>query len=275
MTPHNTSDALFIVAWAFDVDPECRRDFERAYGPNGEWVQLFRSGDGYVKTELHHHPDNSGRYITLDFWRTREHYEAFREQSKSAYQEIDARCERLTADEQLLGAFADLTSLQTAFPRLGSQTEVGPTCRVRAATPGDIPEIMRLEQAAPSAAHWTKESYEAIGRENAPPRITLVAEGLEGKLCGFVVARIVADECELENIIVEERETRKGIGSVLLRTLSATARSQAVKRIFLEVRESNHSARALYEKLGFQRDGERSSYYSDPVEKAILYSLKL
>ena len=275
MIPLNTSDTLFIVAWAFEVTPDRRRDFEQAYGPTGEWVRLFRSGDGYIKTELHHDPDNSGRYITLDFWHTRDQYEAFREQSKSAYQEIDAKCERLTTDEQLLGDFADLTSLQAAFPRLGPETEVVPTCRVRAATPHDIPEIMRLEQAAPSAAHWTKESYEAIGRENAPPRIALVSEGLEGKICGFVVARTVFEECELENIVVDSAESKQGIGSALLQGLSQALRSQGVKRIFLEVRESNLPARGLYEKLGFQRDSERAAYYRNPLENAILYSLTL
>lgn len=275
MIPRNTSDPLFIVAWAFLVKPETRRDFERVYGPSGEWVRLFRSGDGYIKTELHHDPDNSGRYITLDFWRTREQYEAFRQQSRSAYQEIDARCERLTTDEQLLGDFTDVASLRAAFPQLGPQTEVGPTCRVRASTPDDIPAIMRLERAASSAAHWTKESYEAVGRSDAPPRIVLVAERTDCKLRGFVVGRVVADECELENIVVDSLSSRQGIGSALLAELSHAARQRGAKRIFLEVRESNLPARALYERLGFQRDGERGSYYSDPVENAMLYSLTL
>ena len=275
MTPHNTPDALFVVAWAFVVKPEHQRDFERTYGPSGDWVRLFRSGAGYIKTELHSDPEKRGRYITLDFWRAPEQYEAFREQSKSAYQEIDARCERLTTEEQLLGDFSDLAALHAAFPQLGSETEVGPTYMLRAATPDDIPEIMRLEQAAPSAAHWTREAYEAIARGDAPPRIALVAEGFEGTLCGFVVARIIAEECELENIVVGADELRRGIGAGLLEELARIARNRGAHRVILEVRESNLPARAFYEKFGFQRDGERDAYYSDPVERAILYSLML
>jgi ribosomal-protein-alanine N-acetyltransferase len=275
MSSPSTPDALFIVAWAFDVNPEHRRDFERAYGPLGDWVRLFRTGQGYLRTELHRDPETSGRYITLDFWRTREQYEAFRHRSKSAYDEIDAKCERLTADERLLGDFADLASLHAAFPQLGSETQVEPPCTIRAATPGDIPEIMRLEQAAPSAAHWTKEAYEAIRRSDAPHRIVLVAERTNSTLCGFVVGRIVTDECELENIVVNSVNSRQGIGSALLEELSKAARQAGAKRILLDVRESNSPARRLYEKLGFRRDGERSSYYSDPVENAVLYSLTL
>ncbi len=275
MSARSTTEVLFIAAWLFEVKPEHRSAFERAYGPNGEWVRLFRTGDGYLRTELHRDPNNPDHYITLDFWQTREQYDAFREQSKSAYEEIDAKCERLTARERLLGDFADLASLHAAFPQLGSETQVEPTYTIRPVTPGDIPEIMRLEQAAPSAAHWTKEAYEAIRRSDAPPRVVLLAERTDSTLCGFVVGRIVTDECELENIVVNAVTSRQGIGSALLEELSQAARQGGAKRIFLEVRESNLPARGLYEKLGFTRDGERVAYYSDPTENAILYSLKL
>jgi len=275
MISRGPTEDLFILAWAFFAKPDHRRDFERAYGPSGEWVRLFRSGDGYIKTELHRDPAHPSRYITLDFWHSREQYEAFRERTKSAYQEIDVICERLTEQEERLGDFNDVASLHAAFPQLVSETEVGPSGRVRAAAPDDIPEIMLLEQAAPSAAHWTKEAYDAIGRNEGAPRIALVAEGVEDKLCGFVMARIIAEECELENIVVSADELRRGIGSRLLDDLARTARNRGAHRVFLEVRESNSAARALYEKLGFECDGERKGYYSDPVERAILYSLPL
>lgn len=275
MTPGRTPQHLFIVAWAFQVKPEHRRDFEYAYGPNRDWVRLFRTGDGYLKTELHRDPEKSGRYITLDFWRSPEQYEAFRERAKSAYQEIDARCERLTESEELLGAFPDVTSLHNAFRHLGPATQVTPFFTIHPAQPGDIAEILSLEQAAASAAHWTRETYEAFVRDEGPIRIALVAQNIESRVCGFVVARIVADECELENIVVASGATRQGIGSALLNELAQSARVHGAKRIFLEVRESNLPARGLYQKFGFQCDGERSAYYSDPVEKAILYSLPL
>lgn len=275
MTPDRTPQQVFIVAWAFQVKPEHQRDFEWAYGSQGDWVRLFRTGDGYLKTELHREPENRGRYITLDFWRSQEQYEAFREQAHSAYREIDARCERLTENEELVGNFRDLTSLHKALPDLGPATQVAPLFTIRPAQRGDMAEVQGLEQAAASAAHWTQETYEGIARNDAPTRIALVAENLESRLCGFVVARIIADECELENIVVESGAVRQGIGSALLDELAQTARTRGAKRIFLEVRESNLPARGLYQKFGFQCDGERDAYYSDPIERAILYSLTL
>jgi [ribosomal protein S18]-alanine N-acetyltransferase len=265
---------LFIVAWRFAVRPEHRRDFERAYGPYGDWVRLFHTGDGYIKTELHRDPENPSHYLTLDFWRSPEQYDAFRERERAAYHSIDARCEHLTENEELLGDFADLSSLHLALPALGPTTQVA-SVLVRSAKADDIPQILRLEQSASRAAHWTQTAYQAIFQPNALPHIALVATSLERGLCGFIIARIVADECELENIAVDPSEVRQGIGSLLLLELNRIARARGIHRIFLEVRESNSAACRLYEKWGFARDGERSAYYSDPVEKAILYSLRL
>ena len=275
MTPHRTPEHCFILAWAFVVRPEYRGEFQRAYGPNGDWVRLFRTGAGYLKTELHRDPNNPDRYITLDFWRSRDQYEMFRESAKSAYKEIDGRCERLTADEQLLGDFADVSLMLAAFQRLGSETQVRPIHTIRAATPDDVPEMIRLAQSTASAAHWTQAAYEAIGRDEVPERIVLISEDANHKLCGFVVARIVADECELENIVVSASELRQGIGSALLQELSLAARSRGAKRIFLEVRESNESARRLYTHFGFVQDARREAYYRNPTESAVLYSLPL
>lgn len=274
MTDH-VHGQLYILAWSFAVRPEHGCDFERAYGQHGDWVRLFRASASYIKTELHRDPENADRYITLDFWRSRKEYEAFREREKAAYQAIDAKCERLTERETVVGDFADLASLHAALPQLGPTTQVGSPLTIRAATVDDIPKIVHLEQAATSAAHWTAMAYGAIFQANALPRVALVAEAFEQGLCGFVIARLVADECELENIVVHPDHVREGIGSVLLQELLEIARCHGTRRIFLEVRESNAAARHFYEKRGFGCDGERRTYYSDPVEKAILYSLSL
>ena len=269
------SGQVFIIAWSFTVRPGHRADFEHAYGPHGEWVELFRSSDGYIKTELRRDPEKAALYITLDFWSSREQYEAFRERAKTAYQTMDARCERLTEDEELLGEFADLSALEASLPRLWSTTQVRSPLTVRAANPDDIPKILLVERSASSAAHWTDAAYEAIFWPTAPPRIALVAETLERRLSGFVIARIAAGECELENIAVHPTEVRQGIGSTLLQRFLDAARAQGIHRILLEVRESNLAARRLYEKLGFDCDGERSAYYQNPDEKAVLYSLRM
>ena len=49
---------------------------------------------------------------------------------------------------------------------------------------------------------------------------------------------------------------------------------RGIRTIHLEVRESNHSAIALYRKMGFSEDGIRRDYYESPVENALLMSRK-
>jgi ribosomal-protein-alanine N-acetyltransferase len=90
-----------------------------------------------------------------------------------------------------------------------------------------------------------------------------------------MVAHRVDAEWELENVVVAETARRRGVGTLLLEELIAHARSSEGSGIFLEVRQSNQNARALYRRVGFEETGLRKSYYSDPPEDAILCRLSL
>ena len=81
------------------------------------------------------------------------------------------------------------------------------------------------------------------------------------------------DEGYIYNVAVAENHRKKGIGSALIRTLVTYAKKNSFSFLTLEVRESNIAARSLYEHFGFIKVGERKSYYSDPVEKAVLMTL--
>jgi len=94
-------------------------------------------------------------------------------------------------------------------------------------------------------------------------------------LLGFLVARRVASEWELENIVVTPSARLRGCGRRLLDALIAHATQTNGESVFLEVRESNAAARALYGRAGFRETGRRKSYYDNPVEAAILYGLRL
>src|SRR5690242_20654494 len=49
MIPSDAGREVFVIAWEFQVKAEHREDFERAYGPSGDWLKLFRTGEGYPK----------------------------------------------------------------------------------------------------------------------------------------------------------------------------------------------------------------------------------
>jgi ribosomal-protein-alanine N-acetyltransferase len=48
-----------------------------------------------------------------------------------------------------------------------------------------------------------------------------------------------------------------------------------VEEVFLEVRESNRSAQALYLAYGFRAVGQRAAYYRNPREDALVLRLEL
>jgi ribosomal-protein-alanine N-acetyltransferase len=154
-------------------------------------------------------------------------------------------------------------------------TESDRSWLIRPATRADIPAITALEQSSGTAAHWKPEQYASLFRESSR-RTVLVAEDKSSKCVqGFLVARNVAREWELENIVVSDESQRRGIGTRLLGELLDRAKNLGCESIFLEVRESNQAARAFYDKLHFEQSGRRRNYYRGPDEDAILYRLQL
>lgn len=149
----------------------------------------------------------------------------------------------------------------------------------------DIPEIVRLERASETAAHWSEAQYESLFAVSEGPgsRLGLIAEknapsdapAGSSKVLAFLVARAIAGEWELENVVVDIEARGNGIGTRLIQELLARVQRAGGNSIFLEVRETNVAARALYEKLGFRCTGRRKSYYNNPIEDAILYSRRL
>ena len=75
--------ALFFSYEARDPD-----EFERAYGPEGEWSEFFRRGAGYIGTELLRDVENPGRYLVVDRWESREAYQAFVDEHRGEYMRL-------------------------------------------------------------------------------------------------------------------------------------------------------------------------------------------
>jgi len=148
--------------------------------------------------------------------------------------------------------------------------------KIRLATPENVPQLIELDRASGTAAHWSAEQYRDLFRPDfASPRVVLLAEAPDGSVVGFLVARQVTPEWELENIVVSPPARRKGIGGALLQALLEAVRQACGEAVLLEVRESNECARRFYSRAGFQQSGRRKAYYPDPLEDAVLYRLSL
>ncbi len=141
--------------------------------------------------------------------------------------------------------------------------------------------MIALQRESLSAAQWSQEQYDALfattsARRRSERLAWIAYDDTEvSGILAFLVAQRVDTEWELENIVVAGSERRRGVATALLAVFVTHARAGQGGEIFLEVRESNLSARALYRKLGFEETGLRKSYYSNPDEDAILCLLRL
>jgi heme-degrading monooxygenase HmoA len=95
----------FQVVWEFRVRPGREEEFERRYGTDGDWVRLFRRGEGYVGTTLLRDHAIPRRYLVNDTWRDAAAHRAFKEGHPDAYAALDLECTALTEDERCLGEF--------------------------------------------------------------------------------------------------------------------------------------------------------------------------
>ncbi|WP_105155458.1 ribosomal protein S18-alanine N-acetyltransferase [Streptococcus suis] len=91
----------------------------------------------------------------------------------------------------------------------------------------------------------------------------LAYEGQE--LVGFLAVQTVLDEMEILQIAVKADFQRLGIASQLMAAVMDWDGD-----IFLEVRESNSAAQALYTRQHFTKIGKRKNYYRNPVEDAVM-----
>ena len=115
-----------------------------------------------------------------------------------------------------------------------------------------------------------------VAEATLPPASALELDPVSASgILGFLIASHVDPEWELENIVVALTARRSGLGKRLLEGLLAAAAETNSVSVFLEVRESNLAARALYESAGFRLEGQRKLYYTNPSEDALLYRKNL
>ncbi len=143
--------------------------------------------------------------------------------------------------------------------------------RIRPAILADAPALVAIERRS-FGDPWSEASFrEAL---TSSWTFVLVAQTVRG-VAGYLVGREAAGTGEVLNLAVAPEFRRRGIGDALLQAGLAAFRRTPVDEVFLEVRESNTSARALYARHGFRPVGQRSAYYRNPKEDALVLRLEL
>ena len=132
----------------------------------------------------------------------------------------------------------------------------------RAGLPGDRAAIhsllLRSNLSAPAQGDLERAARSPFGQI-----LSFVVEK-NGQVAGVLQWRNLGEEVEILDLAVDPARRRQGYAAFLLRNFLQDASRSAAKKVFLEVRESNAAAIALYQKFGFQISGRRPNYYRNP-----------
>ena len=160
----------------------------------------------------------------------------------------------------------------TMKPRTTSDVDV----RVQPLVPSDLDDVLAIERAS-FAAPWNRTMFDCELLRNPFGRLygALLDRptGPGTTLLGYVCYWVVFDELRLMNLAVHPDHRRHGIARRLIRYALGDGLDQGTTRALLEVRASNTAARRFYHVLGFQQYGQRTAYYTNPSEDAILMQL--
>jgi ribosomal-protein-alanine N-acetyltransferase len=143
----------------------------------------------------------------------------------------------------------------------------------RASCPNDRPKIQAIFQQAKLSI--VEEPDESRIESPAIGATLLHLLDRNGELLAVLQWRDLGKEAEILDVAVPEKHRRQGHAFRLLSEFLIFAGKRGLLDLFLEVRESNTAAIALYRKLGFAPSGRRPNYYHQPDEVALLLHLKL
>jgi [ribosomal protein S18]-alanine N-acetyltransferase len=147
----------------------------------------------------------------------------------------------------------------------------GPAVVLRRADVADMAAVAAIEQTS-FGDPWSLHAFTELLDD---PRVSFLIADQGGAVRGYLVAWSILDEGEIGNLAVAASARRQGIGARLLDGAVDAARAEGILSLYLEVRDSNAAARALYASRGFVEIGRRRDYYRRPREDALVLRLQL
>lgn len=140
---------------------------------------------------------------------------------------------------------------------------------IRRATPNDATAIAEIEDVSfPDG--WERKDILSYITSDTGMCFTAVCDGVP---IAYIIGRLIAPEAEIYRIAVRPEYRQRGVGYRLLSYAIKTERGRGLECAFLEVREGNVAARALYRAFGFSEYGKRKNYYKNPTENAVVMVL--
>lgn len=130
-----------------------------------------------------------------------------------------------------------------------------------------LEEVLKIEeQSFPTP--WTRHSYFGELTRNKVAHYFVCM--YENKVIGYVGLWIIIDEAHITTIAVHPEYRGNKVAKKLIEFAVEYSKKWGAEKLALEVRESNYSAKKLYESMGFKEIGLRENYYNDLKEDAII-----
>ena len=107
---------------------------------------------------------------------------------------------------------------------------------------------------------WSRKQWES---ELNKKGVKVVAIIIREKIIGIYVVHIIIDEAQINYFSIKQRFRRKGFGSYLMNYLIQECEKSNIKKLLLEVSETNSIAEVFYSKFNFLTVGRRKNYYKD------------
>ncbi len=118
---------------------------------------------------------------------------------------------------------------------------------------------------------WTKKQW---ANEFKKEGIKVFGLLLEDLIVGICVFHVVIDEAQINYFVINQKFRNKGFGSCLMSFLIKQCEELNIKKLFLEVSQSNVNAEKFYSRFDFSTVGLRRNYYKNGSD-ALLKEKKL
>ena len=107
---------------------------------------------------------------------------------------------------------------------------------------------------------WSKEQWANEFKKDGTKIFGLLIKNLVIGICGF---QVVLDEAQISYFVVNQKFRKKGYGSYLMNYLIKKCEKLNLKKLLLEVSQSNLTAERFYNRFEFSTVGIRKNYYKD------------
>ena len=107
---------------------------------------------------------------------------------------------------------------------------------------------------------WSKKQWANEFKKEGTKIFGLLISNFVIGICAF---QIVLDEAQINFFVINQKFRKKGFGSYLMSYLIRKCEELSLKKLLLEVSQSNVAAERFYAHLDFSTVGIRKNYYKD------------